>query len=112
MQMTPKIHPMLLQFNNQIQKEKAELQTENKLEENNAHQEDILTDIISTMEGQNDERHLNSEFLKFIKRMKTGEIKPNEKENNIIEDNRDQLEYNQGKPHPDEMEEVWNNVEN
>lgn len=115
----PQIHPSLLQFNNQIK-----IEHENKLEvtqeENNSNQDqingdEILTDIIKTMEGQEDERHLNSEFLKFIKRMKTGEIKLNEKENNI--DLNPQVTKNifsdVNFSNPDEamMNEMWDKLE-
>ena len=115
MQMMPQIHPMLFQFNQQIQNQPI-LDNQVLTEENpdKQRENDILTDIIKTMEGQEDERHLNSEFLKFIKRMKTGEIKLNEKENNIIQENRETLEFNQPNQQDvnDNMEEMWNNIEN
>jgi Flp pilus assembly protein TadD len=114
------IHPSLLEFNNQIK-----LEQESKPEEKPVEQEpdqknngdEILTDIINTMEDQEDERHLNSEFLKFIKRMKTGEIKLNEKENNIeIDESKSKnnifSDINFNNPDEAMMNEMWNNLEN
>jgi peroxin-5 len=108
----PQIHPMLVQFNQDLQKEPVKEQSKSEGKEVDS---DILADIIKTMEGQDDERHLNSEFLKFIKRMKTGEIKLNEKDNTILEENQEKLEYNKYKYSDDiedNMEEIWNKLEN
>lgn len=109
------IHPMLLELNKQLQSEsknKLEVQVENQnigekdKEIDPENNNELLQDIINTMEGQDDERHHNSEFLKFIKRMQTGEIKLNEKANNIDDMNAEKL-FEGGKSDEEAMENIF-----
>jgi len=93
----PQVHPMLMEFNkslhlenqsktNQIENaNQASILAESKAEQNlnNENPNDIFKDIIDVMEGQDDERQKSSEFLRFIKKLHTGEIKLNEKTNDI-----------------------------
>lgn len=81
----PQMHPSLSMFNDMLAKEMANKETEkvDKQEEKNEKFESVYQEIIDVMESQDDERHHNSEFLKFIKKLNTGEIKLNEKENTI-----------------------------
>jgi peroxin-5 len=93
----PQVHPMLMEFNkslhletqsktNQIENaNQASILAESLAEQNlnNENPNDIFKDIIEVMEGQDDERHKSSEFLRFIKKLHTGEIKLNEKTNDI-----------------------------
>lgn len=74
------IHPSLMEFSQMIEKEekpKEEQQQEPQMES-------VFKDIIDVMENQDDERIKNSEFLKFVKNLQTGNIKLNEKDNNIV----------------------------
>ncbi len=92
----PQMHPMLMEFNKTLHLENQSKNTQanadkliladNKAESENQNKEnpnDIYKDIIEVMESQDDDRHKNSEFLRFIKKLHTGEIKLNEKTNDI-----------------------------
>ena len=89
--MMPKIlHPSLQEFQDILKKDmeksllnEGEIIVEDKQKNNEEEFNSVYQDIINVMEDQDDERHLNSDFLKFIKKLKTGEIQLNEKENNI-----------------------------
>jgi Flp pilus assembly protein TadD len=95
------IHPSLIEFNKQLIQENTNLKEETKTETGN----DIYKDIIEVMESQDDERHQKSEFLKFIKKLQTGEIKLNEKDNDIeISDTY--------KPDDNLFENTWQKIEN
>lgn len=74
------IHPSLMEFSNMIQKE--EKPKEDQQQE--PQMEGVFKDIIDIMETQDDERLQNSEFLKFVKNLHNGNIKLNEKENNLV----------------------------
>lgn len=124
----PQIHPMLLELNKNLENQNKNAlinkANENKTDEslnkettknNNENPNDIFKDIIDVMENQDDERHKNSEFLKFIKKLQTGEIKLNEKENDI-EDNKLSVENqlmnsNNNIDEEKNLEEMWNKLE-
>ena len=89
----PQVHPMLLELNKTLSLENhnknseqinltSEIITKESLKEN-ANANDVFKDIIDVMEGQDDERYQQSEFLKFIKKLHSGEIKLDEKNNDI-----------------------------
>jgi len=113
MAMHNSIHPSLLEFNRQLMNEekiKTEEKEGNKENlENKENQGNIYKDIIDVMESQQDERHQKSEFLKFIKKLHTGEIKLNEKENNIDISNK---ELDQITDSDLKMEDIWQKVDN
>lgn len=97
------IHPSLNYFNEVLKKEQDQIKseekvktdtTDNKEDENNEEMNDVYTQIINVMESQGDERQKNSDFLKFMKKLKKGEMKLNENENkvdytNMINENKD-----------------------
>jgi Flp pilus assembly protein TadD len=72
------IHPALIQFNNSLETKPLENDKEELHDP-----ESIYKDIIEVMEDRGDERHANSDFLKFIKKLDVGDIKINEKLNDI-----------------------------
>jgi Flp pilus assembly protein TadD len=108
--MSPQIHPMLLEFNKSLQT--TEKPVENKTEEQLNDANAIYKDIIEVMQEKGDERHLNSEFLKFIKRLHEGDIKLNEKTNDI-DVVKDSTFKPTGLTHDEEgdMDEMWNRLE-
>jgi Flp pilus assembly protein TadD len=100
------IHPALLQFNQSLSNEKP---SEEKEELHNPNE--IYKDIIEVMQEKGDERHLNSDFLKFIKKLDNGDIKINEKTNDVevIKDSTIQnskLSNNE----EDEMNQIFDNL--
>jgi Flp pilus assembly protein TadD len=103
------IHPSLIEFNKQLMNEEK-IKTEEKVEnvENKENKGSIFKDIIDVMESQEDERHQKSEFLKFIKKLHTGDIKLNEKDNNIDVVNND---LNQITDSDLKMEDIWQKVD-
>ncbi len=109
------IHPLLLELNKQLEQDMQNQnteKTEEKITDDPQKDGEILQDIIDVMKNQGDERHQNSEFLKFIERMKTGDIKLNEKDNTIDDVNdpklvaRDSDKYDEKK-----LEEIWGRIE-
>jgi Flp pilus assembly protein TadD len=102
------IHPSLIEFNKQLLNE---VKSEEKIEssENKELTGDIYKDIIDVMEGHEDERHQKSEFLKFIKQLHQGEIKLNEKDNNIDLVEKDLKQFVKSDA---EMEDLWQKVDN
>ncbi len=128
----PQMHPMLMEFNKTLNLENKnkiaslengnieEFKNEVLAQDENLNKDnpnDIFKDIIDVMEGQDDERHKNSEFLKFIKKLHTGEIKLNEKENdiNVVKGSgltvENQLNLNSQTEDEKKLEEMWNNLE-
>lgn len=113
MTMPNTIHPSLIEFNKQLISESDKVKTDNVTEtvkENNETKGDLFKDIIDVMENQQDERHQKSEFLKFIKKLHNGEIKLNEKENNIdvLDKNNDLNKFIESES---KMEDIWQKVE-
>lgn len=130
----PQVHPMLMEFNKSLHMENQSklnivenanqdpLTVEDKNEENSNKENpnDIFKDIIDVMEGQDDERQKNSEFLRFIKKLHTGEIKLNEKANDIevVQGSgltiNNQLSKNsdiEGIEDEKKLEDMWNKLE-
>lgn len=110
-------HPMLLEFNKSLQQENLN-EPKEKIDETKDTTEanDIYKDIIHVMENanENDDRMMNSNFLKFIKRLHEGDIKLNEKENNIdiVKDSGDKINSKYTVSDEQAMSDLWNKMEN
>jgi Flp pilus assembly protein TadD len=119
--MPSQIHPMLMDFNKSLQNENNQIKTEEKINENKEQNIDnnVFKDIIEIMESQDDERHHSSEFLKFIKKLNTGEIKLNQQANDIEVNHKElnvenqlKKEYEEGDINDErKLEEMWNRLE-
>jgi len=118
------IHPMLMEFNRTLEQEKLGVKEEISINKENTNVEakednlndagDLYKDIIRVMEAQGDDRHQNSEFLKFIKKLQSGDIKLNEKENNVevIKDSMgNMMENNYNNDDERQMEDMWDKLE-
>ena len=109
MGMSNAIHPSLIEFNNQLlNQDKTKLEDKVENAENKENKGDLYKDIIDVMENQQDERHHKSEFLKFIKKLHNGEIKLNEKDNDIDVVEKDLNNFVESEA---KMEDIWQKVE-
>ena len=81
-----KINSLLLDFNNQLEKEEEQKIKESKKEKSTNNKSTNLQPLINKLESQDDPRFKQSRFLKFIKDINSQKIKINQ-EKNIIEEN-------------------------
>ena len=120
-QMGGQIHPMLLQFNNNLMKEQDKLKEDKEKTEENQNGNDVFKDIIEIMEnhGQYDERYNKSEFLNFVKKLNNKEMQLNEKENTVTENYNEKIsnfdestkqsELQSENHH--ELDDIWNKIQ-
>lgn len=90
------VHPMLNEFNNYLSNlktnqnilkdndnNKSKDEDKDKNVNEDKYDENVYQDIVNVLESQDDERQHNSEFLKFVKNLRDGNIELNEKDNKV-----------------------------